>query len=219
MRTNNGVIAAVEIGVLMVFMFSGAPACAQTSEAGPRGAPGTVPRASSPQNTETESSAPESESKTLEGQEKAGHIFGTTDQTLEADSRELAAPIIQFSISSSTVDFGGGPLTPQETPYTQQFTTTINSNTSWRISVSQDHELQGSGGTIPSDNFSFYAEGPEGKTTYQAPTGTQFGTDVLAVEGTRGSNLAATVTYMLFVPWSVEADNYAATHTYTAMSI
>jgi hypothetical protein len=130
-----------------------------------------------------------------------------------------APPTIQFSISVSNVNFGGGSLTPQEDPYVQAFTISVNSNTSWRISVTKDHDLQGTAQTVPSGNFSFSAEGPAGQTTYQAPTGTQFGTDVLAVEGTRGNNLTSTITYMLMVPWSIEADSYSATHTYTAMSI
>ena len=139
---------------------------------------------------------------------------------MEADSRTMSAPpTIQFSISVSTVDFGGGSLTPQATPYTQPFTTAVNSNMSWRVSVTKDHDLQGTVQSVPSGNFTFSAVGPAGTTTYQAPTGTQFGTDVVVVEGTRGGNLTTTITYSLLVPWSIEADSYSAAHTYTAMNI
>jgi len=215
MRSKNRLIIGVGIAVVVLnaLASTGALAAAQKSGTQPAGAPITPPKASNPQSGETQSSAPGAISQ-------GTPVAEPTGQPIEADSREMAAPpTIQFSISVSTVDFGGGSMTPQATPYTQLFTTAVNSNSSWRISVTQDHDLQGTVETVPSENFTFSAVGHAGNTTYEAPTGTQFGTDVLAVEGTRGGHLTSTITYSLIVSWGVEADNYSATHTYTAMSI
>lgn len=229
MRSKNRLIIVVGIAVVVLtaFVCTGALAAAQKRGTQPAGAPITPPKASSPQSAETQSSAPAANSPEAPVAETAGQPIemvgqqvDTAGQPIEADSREMAAsPTIQFSISVSTVDFGGGLLTPQATPYTQLFTTAVNSNASWRISVTRDHDLQGTVEIVPSENFTFLAVGPAGNTTYQAPTGTQFGTDVLAVEGTKGGHLTSTITYSLIVSWGVEADNYSATHTYTAMSI
>lgn len=130
-----------------------------------------------------------------------------------------AAAVLQFAISTSAVNFGGGALQPRETPYTQTVTATLNSNASWRIIVSKDGDLRGTVQSIPSENFTFSAQGPPGRTTYQAPPGTQFGTDTRVTDGTRGGNLRTTITYSLRVPWELEADAYSATHTYTAIQI
>ena len=221
MRSTNRLIIVVGIVVVVLtaLVCTGAPAAAQKSGTQPDGAPITPPKASNPQGAETQSSAPGARSQEVPAAETAGQPIEATGQPLEADSRQMAAPTIQFSISINTVDFGGGPMTPQATPYTQPFTTAVNSNTSWRISVTKDHDLQGAVETVPSGNFSFSAVGPAGRTSYQAPAGTEFGTDVLAVEGTKGGHLISTITYSLIVPWSIEADSYSATHTYTAMSI
>ena len=229
MRSMNRLIIVVGIAVVVLtaFVCTGALAAAQKRGTQPAGAPITPPKASNPQGAETQSSAPAANSAEAPVAETAGQPIemvgqqvDTAGQPIGADSREMAAPpTIQFSISVSTVNFGGGSLTPQATPYTQPFTTAVNSNIPWRVSVTKDHDLQGAAELIPSSDFSFSAVGPAGGTTYQAPAGTQFGTDVLAVEGTRGSNLTTTITYSLIVPWSIQADSYSATHTYTAMSI
>ena len=210
---NRLIIKAGTVAVVLIALAcTGALAAAKTSRTQPASAPMTAPKASKPQSPGIQNSAPGVLPQGTPVAEPAA-------QPLQADSRQMAAPTIQFSISVGTVNFGGGSLTPQATPYTQPFTTAVNSNTSWRISVTKDHDLQGTVETVPSSNFSFSAVGPAGNTTYQAPTGTEFGTDVLAVEGTRGGHLTSTITYSLIVSWGVEADNYSATHTYTAMSI
>jgi hypothetical protein len=112
----------------------------------------------------------------------------------------------------------GGSLTPGQT-FTQSVTATINSNLLWRISVTKAGDLQSPSGSIPSADFTFGAVGPANHTTYQAPAGTQFGTDSLVVSGNRGSGMATTITYSLTVPWTVAADTYSASHTYTAVQI
>ena len=130
-----------------------------------------------------------------------------------------AAPRINFRLSSSAVNFGGGTIEPSFSRYTDVLYATINANKAWRLSVSKDHDLTGVSGTIPSENLTFAAEGPPGKTTFAATPGTQFGTNTGVVEGTRGSFLTTTITYSLNVPWTLEPDTYSATHTYTAMLI
>jgi hypothetical protein len=127
-----------------------------------------------------------------------------------------AAPMLQFAISSGTIDFGGS-LTPGT--YTQSLTAVVNSNQTWRISVTKSGDLTGASGSIPSSYFTFGAVGPAGKTTYQAPAGTEFGTDTLVVAGNRGANLATTITYRLSVPWTIAPDSYSTAHTYTAVQI
>ena len=209
--------------VLAALACTGAYAVPQESGTMPAGAPVTSQPASNPQDAETQSSVPQStgtQSSVPRAEGPQAPVEKTVGNKTETNSRELtAAPMIQFSISISTVNFGGGLLAPQASPYTQSFTTTVNSNTSWRISVTRDHDLQGVAGTIPSANFTFSAAGPAGKTTYQAPAGTSFGANVRAVDGARGSSLVSTITYGLVVSWSVQADAYSATHIYTAMSI
>jgi hypothetical protein len=130
-----------------------------------------------------------------------------------------AAPTIEFRLSSSTVNFGGGTLEPRTALYTDTLGATVNANMPWRISVSKDRDLTSASGVIPSENLTFAVSGPAGKTTYAAATGTQFGTNVRVVEGTRGSNLMTTITYRLNVPWTLAPDTYSATHMYTAMLI
>jgi hypothetical protein len=187
---------------------TGALAAAQKRGTQLAGAPINPPKSSNPQ-----SPTPEATSQEAPAGEAA-------PQSLEADPLEMAAPpSLQFKMSTNTVNFGGGPLVPQSTPYTQLVTASINSNTSWRIFVTKDHDMQGTVEPVASQDFTFSAVGPAGRTTYQAPTGTQFGTDVLVVEGTRGSNLQTAVTYSLLLQWSLLADNYSATQTYTALQI
>ncbi len=129
----------------------------------------------------------------------------------------LGAPMLQFALSTSTVDFGGS-MSPGHV-YTQTVTAAINSNQAWRISVTKSGDLQGATGSIPSSYFTFGAVGPAGFTTYQAPAGTEFGTDTLVVSGTRGSNMTTAITYRLSVPWTLAPDSYSAAHTYTAVQI
>jgi hypothetical protein len=127
-----------------------------------------------------------------------------------------AAPMLQFAISTGTIDFGG-LLTPGI--YSQSLTAVVNSNQTWRILVTKGGDLTGASGSIPSSFFTVGAVGPVGYTTYQAPAGTEFGTDTLVVAGTRGANLATTITYRLSVPWTIAPDSYSAAHTYTAVQI
>jgi len=139
------------------------------------------------------------------------------EPALQAQVVQAAAPTLQFSLSGGTMSFGGS-LTPGQS-YAQSAGATVNSSMSWRISVTKASDLQGASGSIPSAYFTFGAEGPAGHTTYQAPAGTEFGTDTLVVSGTRGSGMATTITYRLTVPWNVAADTYSASHIYTAVQI
>ena len=183
MRSMNRLIIVVGIAVVVLTVTAlactGALAAAKTSRTQPAGAQMTTPKASNPQSPAIQNSAPGVIRQETPVAQPAG-------QPIQADSRTMSAPTIQFSISVSTVNFGGGSLTPQATPYTQLFTTTVNSNMSWRVSVTKDHDLQGTVQSVPSGNFTFSAVGPAGRTSYQAPAGTQFGTDVVVVEGNRG---------------------------------
>lgn len=133
------------------------------------------------------------------------------------EAQLLGAPMLQFSLSTGTVNFGGS-MSPGQV-YTQAVTAAINSNQTWRISVTKSGDMQGTTGSVPSSYFTFGAVGPAGNTTYQAPAGTEFGTDTLVVSGTRGANLRTTITYRLSVPWDLAADSYSASHTYTAVQI
>jgi hypothetical protein len=141
------------------------------------------------------------------------------DSVTDMEREAAAPPSLQLAISSSSVDFGGGPLQPRDTPYTQSITATINSNRSWRILVTKNGDLHGGTQTIPSANFTFSATGPAGRTIYEAPSGTQFGTNTRVVEATRGSNLAVSINYSLSIPWELEPDTYSAVHTFTALQI
>lgn len=141
------------------------------------------------------------------------------DSVTDMEREAAAPPSLQLAISSSSVDFGGGPLEPGDTPYAQSIDATVNSSRSWRILVTKDGDLQGGTQTIPSANFTFSATGPSGRTIYQAPAGTEFGTNTRVVEGTRGSNLATAISYSLTIPWELEPDTYSAVHTYTALQI
>ncbi len=144
---------------------------------------------------------------------------GSTPQE-DSEARQAAAPpSIQLTMSTPTVNFGGGMLQPREAPYTQSIAATINSNKPWRILVTKDGDLRVGAQTVPSANFTFSATGPAGKTAYEAPAGTQFGANVRVAEGTRGSGLATTINYSLTIPWELEPDAYSATHTYTALQI
>ena len=140
-----------------------------------------------------------------------------TEATVDVSAQ--AAGVIQLSMTEASVNFGGGLLTPRETPYAQPITAVVNSNKAWRITVTKDRNLTGGTESIPSGNLTFTATGPSGKTTYQAPAGTEFGSNTRVVEGTRGNGLSTTITYSLLVPWELEPDTYTASHTYTATQI
>ncbi len=142
------------------------------------------------------------------------------DRNEQAKTGPLAAPMIQLSMSSATIDFGGGALAPRGMPYTSSVTAVINSNMSWRISVRKDHDLQGASGSLDSWRLTYSVTGPPGYTTFQAPAGSEFGAaDASVSEGTRGSNLPTLITYSLSIDWEVLPDTYTAAHTYTALTL
>ncbi len=167
------------------------------------------PTTSAPITTAPPPAAPAPESK------PAGPVAPASSPEME--TQLLGAPMLQFALSASTVNFGGS-MAPGQT-YTQTVTASINSNQTWRISVTKSGDLTGTTDSIPSSYFTFGAVGPAGKTTFQAPAGTQFGTDTLVVAGDRGGNMSTSITYRLSVPWEVAPDSYSASHTYTAVQI
>lgn len=124
---------------------------------------------------------------------------------------------IQLSMPTTAVDFGGAALAPGST-YTQSIGATVNSNKSWTLKVTKDHDLRGAAPTpeeIPSADLTFTSASTDPKVT-PVGTPTEFGTNTTVCSGTRGSSLASTITYSLTVPWDQTPDTYSATHVYTA---
>lgn len=173
--------------------------------------PADVPEEDAPADTQRETDAPLDATAKPEGS-------AVTDEETEARAA-AASPSLQLAISASSVDFGGGPLQPRETPYTESLTATVNSNRSWRILVTKDGDLSSATQSIPSADFTFSASGPAGRTIYEAPAGTEFGANTRVVDGTRGSGLATIVNYSLSIQWELEPDVYSAVHMYTALQI
>ncbi len=211
----------VAVAALWLVVAFGAFACAQTGSqpSADSVAPPAVTGAPTADSSAPVDSAPSADVTRESDSPSDATVQPGEDSVTEMERQAAAPPSMQLAISSSSVDFGGGALNPRETPYTQSLTATINSNRSWRILVTKDGDLHGATQTIPSSDFTFSATGPAGRTIYQAPAGTQFGTDIRVVDGTRGSNLTTTVSYSLRVPWELEPDNYSAVHTYTALQI
>lgn len=123
---------------------------------------------------------------------------------------------VQLNMPTTAVDFGG-PLEAGQN-YQQAITASINSNKNWRLAVTKNRDLTGAVSleVIPSANLTFETTSADPKVTVKAPAGTQFGTDTVVCEGTRGSGISSTITYSLSVPWDLAPDTYTATHTYTA---
>jgi hypothetical protein len=122
---------------------------------------------------------------------------------------------IELSMPTTSVTWGAAV---PGTIMTSDITASINSNKAYALKVTENHVLTGTGATpptIPSADFTFGATLPAGGT-YNAPAGTQFGTDVSVVAGARGSARSTTISYSLNVPWDQAPDTYTATHTYTA---
>lgn len=218
MKRRTRVIGAGALsGFLLLVMLAGAglPVCAQTTEKA------TPAQSASPQTT----GSPKSSAPTANAPVPPAPDPGTQPVSPQAPDAQpdveaqltASAPMLQFSLSMGIVNFGGS-LSPGQT-HAQSITAVVNSNQTWRISVTKSGDLQGASGSIPSSYFTFGAVGPAGRTTYQAPAGTEFGTDTLVVAGNRGSNMGTTIAYRLTVPWDLEADSYSAAHTYTAVQI
>lgn len=134
-----------------------------------------------------------------------------TDVTVSA----TVPTMLQLDMPTTAVTFG--TVNPGDPAVTRNITATINSNKAYALKVTKNHDLQNAGGTqtIPSSYLTFGATMPAGGT-YNAPSGTQFGTDTEVIAGARGSGRSTTITYSLSVPWDQEPDAYTATHTYTA---
>jgi len=124
-------------------------------------------------------------------------------------------PTLQLNMPTVSVTWTGAQAIPGTT-VTAPITASVNSNRTWTLKVTANHELQNAGAseTIPSADFTFTSTAPPSGTGQ--PTNTEFGTDITVATGVRGSSQSTTITYRLAVPWDQAPDTYTATHTYTA---
>lgn len=142
-------------------------------------------------------------------------IGAVADNPTNVSVSATIGPTIQLNMPTTTVDFGGGSLEPGQN-YGQVISATVNSNRDWQLAVTKDQDLTSGSDTIPSANLTFGATAVNFTETYEAPAGTEFGTDTVVVSGNRGGGLDTNISYSLDVPWTVPDGVYTATHTYTA---
>jgi hypothetical protein len=128
--------------------------------------------------------------------------------------------VLRLTMTETAIDWGGATLENGQT-YNDSTTARVSSNKGWNLVVTKSQDLTGVtfSDVIPSTDLTFEATSSDGRVTYVAPAGTEFGTDVTVCSVNRGGNIDTDVSYTLDVPWELEPDTYSATHTYTASQI
>lgn len=127
------------------------------------------------------------------------------------------APGLELTMSSTTINFGGGALAPGSV-HADSTIATVNSNKLWSLKVKKDTDLTYLTYTIPSANLTYTSTTTTPATVHNTvvastPFSTTDASTCSACD--RGSAMSLTMNYSLTVPWENEPGTYTATHTYT----